>query len=43
MDSPGHSAKNCIYTIMDTDSDYILHVEVVDELHSQLKMPVWKK
>jgi hypothetical protein len=43
MDSPGHSAKNCIYTLMDTDSDYILHVEVVDVWHSQLKSACMEK
>ena len=37
MDSPGHSAKNCIYTLMEVDSNYILHVEVVDVRHCQLK------
>ena len=26
MDSPGHSAKNCIYTLIKVDSNYILHV-----------------
>ena len=43
MDSPGHSAKNCIHTVMEVDSNYILHVEVVDVRHSQLKSACMEK
>ena len=43
MDSPGFSAKNCIYTLMHAELDYVLHVEVVDVRHSQLKSSVMEK
>lgn len=43
MDSPGFSAKNCIYTIMHADLHYVLQVEVVDVRHSQLKSTVMEK
>ena len=35
MDSPGFSAKNCTYTLMHADLNYVLHVEFVDVRHSQ--------
>ena len=40
MDSPGFIAKNCVYTLMHADLDYVLHVEMVDVRHSQLKSSV---
>ena len=40
MDYPGFSAKNCTYTLMHAELDYVLHVEVVDVRHSQLKSTV---
>ena len=43
MDSPGFCAKNCTYTLMHADLDYILHVEMVDVRHSQLKSATMKK
>ena len=43
MDSPGFSAKNCVYTLMHAELDYVLHVELVDVRHSQLKSAVMEK
>ena len=43
MDSPGFSAKNCTYTLMHADLDYVLHVEFVDVRYSQLKSSVMEK
>ncbi len=43
MDSPGHSAKYCIYTIMDEDSHYILDQGVVDAREAKGKSSVMKK
>ena len=43
MDSPGFSAKNCVYTLMHAKLDYVLHVELVDVWHSQLKSAVMEK
>lgn len=43
IDSPGQSAKNCVYTLMDSDTDYVLHVELVDVRHCQLKSACIKK
>lgn len=41
MDSPGHSAKNCVYTLMEAESDYVIHLEVVR--HCQLKSACMEK
>jgi hypothetical protein len=43
MDSPGFSAKKCVYTLMHEELDYVLHVEVVDVRHAQLKSVVMEK
>ena len=43
MDSPGHSAKYCIYTIMDVDSHHILDQDVVDVRETNGKSSVWRK
>lgn len=43
MDSPGHSAKNCVYTLMEAESDYVIHLEVVDVRHCQLKSACMEK
>ena len=43
MDSPGFSVKTCTYTLMHAELDYVLHVEVVDVRHSQLKSTVMEK
>lgn len=43
MDSPGFSAKNCTYTLMHAELDYVLHVEIVDVRHSQLKSSTMEK
>ena len=43
MDSPGYCAKNCTYTVMHAELDYVLHVELVDVRHSQLKSVVMEK
>ena len=37
MDSPGFSAKTCVYSLMHTSLEYMLHVEVVDARHAQMK------
>ena len=36
MDSPGHSAKYCTYTVMDQNSKKILAMEVVDKRECML-------
>ena len=43
MDSPGFSAKNCTYILMHADLDYVLHVDLIDVCHSQLKSSVMEK
>lgn len=43
MDSPGFCAKNCTYTVMHAELDYILHVEMVDVRQSQMKSAVMEK
>lgn len=40
MDSPGHSTKHCVYSLMDTNNIYILHVQDVDVRLTQLKSTV---
>lgn len=37
MDSPGHSAKYCTYTVMNQDDKNILAMEIVDKRECQLK------
>lgn len=34
LDSPGFSAKNCVYTLMHAELHYVLHVELVDVRHA---------
>lgn len=36
-DSPGHSAKNLCYFLMDTQTNFIIDVEVLDKRHTGLK------
>ena len=43
MDSPGFSAKTCVYSLMHTSLEYMLHVEVVDVRHAQMKSTVMEK
>ena len=43
MDSPGHSAKHCVYSLMDTNNFYILHVQNVDARLIQLKSTVMER
>ena len=43
MDSPGFCAKNCVYTLMHEELNYVLHIELVDVRHSQLKSAVMKR
>ena len=43
MDSPGFSAKNCVYTLMHEDLHYILHLELVDVRHAKLKSTVMER
>jgi hypothetical protein len=43
MDSPGFCAKNCVYTLMHEDLNYVLHIELVDVRHSQLKSAVMER
>ena len=40
MDSPGFSAKTCVYPLMHSSLEYMLHVEVVDVRHAQIKSTV---
>ena len=40
MDSPGHCAKHCVYSIMDRKNFYILHLENIDVRSTQLKSTV---
>lgn len=42
-DSPGNSAKFCAYSLMDTNSEHIIHVEIVDKRETQLKSPNMEK
>ena len=35
-DSPGFCAKNLCYYLMESTSEYIIHVEVLDKLHVAL-------
>ena len=37
MDSPGHSAKYCTYTVMNQADKRILALEVIDKRETQLK------
>ena len=43
MDSPGHSAKHCVYSLMDAVNYYILHLENIDVRQSQHKSSVMEK
>ena len=43
MDSPRFSAKTCVYSLMHTSLEYMLHVEVVDVQHAQMKRTVMEK
>ena len=43
MDSPGHSAKHCVYSLMDTVNYYILHIQNIDVRQSQYKSSVMEK
>lgn len=38
-DSPGKSAKYCTYSLMDHDTNKILHVETVDKREVRLQSP----
>ena len=38
-DSPGKSAKYCTYSLMESDSNKILHVETIDKREVNLKSP----
>lgn len=38
-DSPGKTAKYCTYTMMDVDSNKILHFENIDKREVQLRSP----
>lgn len=37
MDSPGHSAKYCTYTVMNQADKKILAMEIIDKRECQLK------
>ena len=43
MDSPGFFAKNCGYTLMHEELNYVLHIELVDVRRSQLKSAVMER
>lgn len=43
MDSPGHCAKHCVYSVMDTTNYYILHAENIDVRTTQHKSSVMEK
>ena len=43
MDSPGHSGKHCVYSLMDSTNYYILHAENVDVRSTQHKRSVMAK
>ena len=43
MDSPGFSAKTCVYPLMHSSLEYMIHVEVVDVRHAQMKSTVMEK
>ena len=43
MDSPGHSAKHCVYSVMDATNYYILHAENIDVRTTQHKSTVMEK
>ena len=43
MDSPGHSAKHCVYSLMDATNYYILHVENIDVRITKHKSSVMEK
>ena len=38
-DSPGNSAKYCTYSLMDYETNKILHVETVDKREVRLQSP----
>ena len=40
MDSPDFPEKTCVYSLMHTSLEYMLHVEVVDVRHAQIKSTV---
>jgi hypothetical protein len=42
MDSPGFCAKNCVYTLMHEELNYV-HIKLVDIWHSQLKSAVMER
>ena len=43
VDSPGHSAKHCGYSLMDTNNFYVLHLQNVDVRSTQLKSTVMER
>ena len=42
-DSPGKSAKYCTYSLLDTDTGYILHCETIDKREVGLQSPNMEK
>ena len=38
-DSPGSCAKYCAYTLMDVDTEKVVHCEIVDKREVELKSP----
>lgn len=40
MDSPGHSAKYCTYTVMNQADKKILAMEIIDKRECQLKLGI---
>lgn len=42
-DSPGHSAKYCLYSLMDTESNKLVDVQIIDKREADLKSPRMEK
>ena len=43
MDSPGHSAQYCTYTVMDEKTRAIVALEVVDKRETERKSAIMEK
>ena len=43
MDSPGHSAQYCTYSLMETNSNSVLSIQTVDKRETNKKSPLMEK